>query len=173
MSVNQQPEAINFIQIGIENLALELSRPLIGISLLYPNKAFLLEKNRWVSIVTLWDDNKNGLKISPKMVDTNKREEVGVLTFEHVNNADKAGDFYKLSDKFSKCEQLQKMLIIEAGTRIETGVVIKTANHGKILICPNAMPNCLAIHCTEIELPFFEPEYSLDKYELENWKFAE
>lgn len=165
--MNLKSEDISFTKNGIKDLTGELSRPFSRISLIYPNKSFLLEKNRWLSSVTLWESAKSGLRISSKMYNVEKRVEVGSLNFDRVIEADQRDEFFKLPDSFSSGTFLQKIILHESGKRVESGIIISASDDAQILVVPNAMPNMLAIRCTGLDLPFFEPEYSMEEYVIE------
>ena len=165
--MNQQFEDILFNTNDIESLAKELSRPFTQLSIIYLNTPTLIEKTRWLSSVTLWENNKVGLKISTIMHDVDYRLEVGSLYFERVVVKDQRDEFYKLPDSFSTGAIIQKLIVTESGKRIESGIRITTSDEAQILLVPNAMPLSISMRCTELNLSHFEPEYSIDEYSVE------
>ncbi|MEP6342623.1 MAG: hypothetical protein ABJ275_04850 [Maricaulaceae bacterium] len=154
---------------GIKDLAKALAKPFERISIIYPNKAFLKDKNRWISSITLWDNHNVGLRIKPVMNDLAERLEVGSLSFDHVMVADKRDEFFDLPEGYSKGSLPKKMTLNESGHVIESGIIITEPNGTQILIVPNAMPYTLAIRCSEITSKFFEPEYALEDYIIQTW----
>ncbi len=170
MAINKKNKDILFAQNGIKDLSRELAKPYTQISIIYPNKSSLKEKNRWVSSVTLWDKNHVGLRITPNMNDVAERIEVGSLSFKRVDEADERDEFFELSEGYSNGTLLQKIILTESGKRIEAGMIVTAPNEAHILIVPNVMPYTLAIRCEEIAPRFFEPEYPLNEYVVESWE---
>lgn len=167
-NIMKQPfEDILFDTDGIGVLAKELSRPFTQVSIIHPNKSFLIEKTRWIGSVTLWGSDRIGLKITPKMHDIDYRLEVGSLYFERVMVADQGDEFYTLPNSFSAGTLLQKLILTESRKHIESGINIIAFDESQILVVPNAMPFSLAMRCTGVELSHFEPEYSLGEYAVE------
>lgn len=168
--MTQTCERIKFIQTSIEKLNKELAKPFIRLSINYANKSFLMEKDRWASSITLWDEQNLGIRVTPRMIDLAERLEVGSLSFERVEIADRQDEFFNLSESYSEGTLLHKIVLNEAGKCIETGFIITAPNEAQIMVVPNAMPCTLAIRCEEIALKFFEPEYDLEEYVVENWE---
>lgn len=160
-------EDISFDTDKIGDLARELSRPFTHVSIIYPNKSFLIEKTRWIGSATFWRSDKTGLKITPTIHQIDYRLEVGSLSFERVMAADQRDEFHMLPNNFSNSIRLQKLILVESGKRIESGIKITASDEAQIIVLPNAMPLSLAMRCNEIELSHFEPEYSIDKYLVE------
>ena len=150
-------------------LADELRKPFVRISINYGNNAHLVEKERWVNSVTLWDADKMGLRILPFMTDVAKRVEVGSFSFERVTESFDGDVFFALDKSFSEKTSLKKIIVKETNHIVETGFVIFSSTGAQILIVPNAMPYTLAIRCEGIGTKFFEPEYSLGWYEIADW----
>jgi len=169
MGHSQQSNDIHFVLKGIESLTAELSKPFNKISLLYGNESTLIENRRWASIVTLWRADGVGLKVYPKMYDIAFRQEAGGLCFERITKADNREEFFILPESFSDGTLLQKVILNECEKRIETGIVITAADEAQILLVPNAMPCTLAIQCKVVAPKYFEPEYSIDEYIIEDW----
>lgn len=160
---------IQFTHKGIKSLAKELNKPFTQISVAYPDNVLMTDKNRWASSLTLWGSDRTGLRVISIMNDIAHRVEVGSLSFARVERVDKNDVFFKLPGSYSNETILQKIIINESGSRIETGIQIAAPNGSQILIVPNAMPQTLAIQCDDIALEFFEPEYSLEDYAFEDW----
>ena len=161
MGVDQK--CIPFTLDHLDDLREALSRPLLGISI-------ESQKNRWVSSLTIWNEDHSGIKIASKMYDLAYKLEVGSLSFTTVKYPEDGPEIHALPKSFSSSKTLQIMLIQEPGYRIESGLKITASDGAEILIVPNAMPYTLAVQYPGCELKYFEPDYNLEHYELENMK---
>ena len=168
--MSKKPKDILFVLKNIDDLSNALMQPFARASVIYPNKDILAEKHRWISSVTLWNENGEGVRITPVMNDVADRLEVGSLSFESVAKADGQDEFFELSGSYSNGTLISKIILNESGKTIETGIIIKAPNDTEITIVPNAMPYTLAVKCEEITSGFFEPEYALEDYVVEGWK---
>ncbi len=151
----------------------ELLKPPTRISICYPSREFLIEKDRWITSVTLWNEGGSGLRVSSFLHDITKRIELGGLSFERVQSAHTGDECFDLPMSFSDGVDLEKVIVVEDGKRVEFGIRVTARNSDRIIILPNAMPYTLAIQSPGVSPRFFEPQYGFEDCEFENWICAD
>jgi len=115
-------------------------------------------------VLTLWRSNGTGLRIQSKMHDLADRIEVGVLNFTRVDSLGEDDLAIALPAAFDAPLKVTKLVIVEAGTTVESGVMLESPDGKQIVVTAGAGPYTLAIRGI-IETPHaFEPEYSIDNY---------
>jgi len=150
-----------FVWNGETPLAQELVEPFCCASLWVTNKYCGL------SSLTLWRRNGVGIRIQSQMHDVAERLEVGVLTFKLVGAGFLGERTVILPKEFDAPITVMKLLKEEAGSTLESGVILKAANGSQIIVVAAASPCNIAIQGVIDDLPcIFEPEYSLESYKI-------
>ena len=150
---------LSYIWSGPGSLALELAKPLTGISIetFYP---------AWgPDTVKLWRSDGTGLKLFSQMQDVAERLEVGVLNFELVLERSAAETVLQIPLSFSTGTVASKLVIREADITAESGLAIMASDGNEIIVVASAGPCHLAVGGVLSSAPhLFEPEYPLDQY---------
>jgi hypothetical protein len=128
-------------------------------------------------VLTLWRADGTGLQISSRMHDIAERLEIGVLEFALVAAEMKEPkrsvtgvrqlSFAKvdLPTSFHNNNHVTKLVISEAGTTADSGILITAADGNEIVIVAGVMPYSLAIRGIFSAPRIFQPEYDLKCYE--------
>jgi hypothetical protein len=130
-------------------------------------------------LLTLWRADGSGLQVWSRMHDIAERVEIGVLEFALVkekteepkpsSNGAREVSFIDidLPTSFRSHNRVTKLVISEANTTAESGIVIRASDHKEIIILSSAMPYNLAIRgIFSMSMPrIFEPAYDFGCYE--------
>jgi len=137
----------------------------LGVELGIPIKSISVEfLQRWPQRVTLWRSDGTGIRIHSEMVDLAERIEVGVLHFDCVVSPSAREIFAEISPAFTTALTVSKLVIVESGANVESGIVLGTGSGEEIVVVANAFPCNLAICGLPSITEIFEPEYPLDGY---------
>jgi hypothetical protein len=116
--------------------------------------------------LTLWRNDKTGLRLYTEMHDVSERREVGVLSLECVSAPRPGEIFTTVSPAFQRGIMSSKLIVQESGTSAESGVVLATTTGEELIIVAGAYPYSLAVKgLPPLAVPnLFNPEYPLDRY---------
>ncbi|MCL2590963.1 MAG: hypothetical protein FWD67_08840 [Betaproteobacteria bacterium] len=150
----------SFIWKGGTSLACELVMPFRKVSL-----SFHMRPLWEPSSLTLWRDDGSGIRISARTHAVAERLEVGVLAFELVNEYAPGERVVVLLDGFDVPITVTKLLKDEAGSILESGVILKAALYSEIIVVAGVSPCSIAVQGVLDGLPhIFDTEYPLDTY---------
>ena len=154
-----------FATTDIENLALELAKPIASISV-------RCMKHGQPMTVTLWRLDGTGLEISSEVHDVAERLEIGNLRFAWQDGPAEADQFFpetQYPSPLSTANQLNvvKLTITESGSSAEGGIILSDESGKSIAILAAAYPYCVAITGVSPEMDKFASEYLLTEYRRE------
>jgi hypothetical protein len=128
-------------------------------------------------LLTLWRADGSGLRIGSRRHDIAERIEIGVLEFDLVRKDDRdtrpspkgarrlSVVSFDLHPSFGDRLRATKLVISEAGTTAESGLILSTTDGREIVIVSGVYPYSLAVKGI-VSMPHgFEPEYHLGLYE--------
>ena len=118
----------------------------------------------WPQWVTLWRPDGTGIKIHSEMVDLAERIEVGVLHFDCVESPAADEVFAEMKPAFGGGVMLSKLVVVDSGASVESGIVLTARSGDEIVVVANAFPCNLAIRGVPSITEIFEPEHPLDTY---------
>jgi hypothetical protein len=95
--------------------------------------------------VTLWRSDGTGLRVRSEMHDVAERREVGVLRFSHVLAPASNASLMNVAPALNRELTVSKLIIEEAGTSAESGVILKGDDGDEMIIVAGVEPYCLAI----------------------------
>jgi hypothetical protein len=98
------------------------------------------------------------------MQDLAERMEVGVLVFDVVDAPFPEERAVELPAAFDGPIEVTKLLIVESGTCVESGVVFKGKDDARIVAVAGANPHTIAVHGIVDWPHVFEPEYPMESY---------
>ncbi len=113
--------------------------------------------------VILWDKQGTGLRIESQMHDVAQRTEVGVLRFSRADESNIRSGEVKLPEEFALKTWPFLLTITESGVTAESGLVLKGALGGEVIVVAGAFPGTLTILGSTVAEPF-DPEYALSAY---------
>jgi hypothetical protein len=142
---------------GSSTLAQQLSQPVIGMSI------GTMAHETLISVV-LWHSDGKGLQIRSIMHDIAEWVEVGVLDFTLVTTRERDETNIDVPASFGSNVKAYKLVITEAGTTAESGIVLQASDGQEIVIVAGVYPYSLAISSVSFMPHGFEPEYPLDAY---------
>ena len=150
-----------FIWEGNTSLACELTIPFRRVSL------GIVEQLGEAFSLTLWRDDGSGITIYSQMQNVAEWLEVGVLTFELVNACSPNDRIVVLPKEFDAPITVMKLLKEEAGSTLESGVILEAANGSQIIVVAAVFPYNIAVQGVIDDLPrIFKPEYPLESYTI-------
>lgn len=114
--------------------------------------------------LTLWRSDGSGIRIQSRMHDLGERIEVGVLDFSLVQSLDMGEQVFELPASFSGPIKPAKLVIMEAGVDVESGVVLESIDGQQLIVTAGANPYTLAVKGIVAVPNTFEPEYPLNEY---------
>jgi hypothetical protein len=147
-----------FVWDGKTLLAHELAMPFCEVSV-----RIEATHGRPISL-TLLRCNRPSIRIQSQMYDVGKRLEIGVLKFDLVKSSYPDERIVKLSTNFDKPVAITKLLITEADSTAESGIIFKAIDGSQIIVVAGAFPHTIAIQGVGDWPHVFEPEYPLENY---------
>jgi hypothetical protein len=136
---------------------MELTRPLSQVAIEF-------EPHGWPMFITLLHSDGTGLRVRSEMHDVAERREVGVLCFSYVPAPASTRPLIDVPQEFQSRLSVFKLVIEEAGTRAESGVILTAGSGKEITIVVGAKPYCLAIRGLQSIPEKFELEYPIERY---------
>lgn len=123
-----------------------------------------------INYAILWRPDGSGILIFNEMHDVAERMEVGVLNFEKASTSaqrDLTEETIDLDPAFQHLLSISKLIIEEAGTEAESGVVIKAKSGEFLLFVASGAPCFLEIQGVELKSVHGGPEYPIECYRRE------
>jgi hypothetical protein len=104
-------------------------------------------------------------EICSKMHDIAPRVEIGALEFSTRIRQSRNALAVELRDGVGHLSTIEKLVIVEGDTEVESGIVFTYSSRSKITIVASAAPYVLAIGLPwEVPRLRFNPEYPLERY---------
>ena len=108
------------------------------------------------------------IRVQSNMHDIATRVEVGVLVFSREITELVTHDLNYIHGMTGN-NLVQKLTLIESGTKAECGIMITSRIGSRIVVLPGVAPFSLAILGIEGVESDFRPEYKLERYEVESF----
>lgn len=146
-----------FNNVNVNNFPEVLKKTVVRISI-------YLRQRGEPSSLTLWHSENRGIKIASNMYDINERTEVGTLVFEAAEFLSPEEVVVQEIEMFSNVMELRKLIIMESGVSIESGLVLEFSGQKTVTIVAGVSPYSIAVSGV-IDTPhIFEPAYHIEDY---------
>ena len=116
---------------------------------------------------TLWLTSGEGFRLTSVMHTVAESIAVGILQIEPVLQPAADEVSVNLPWTFKNGGTIAKLLVEQAGTRAESGLLLRSADNDEITIVPAAFPHHLFIRCADTPPQEATPEYPLTRYRQE------
>jgi len=117
-----------------------------------------------LSSVTLWYSDGQGVTIRSRMYEIDERTEVGVLDFVPAKATANSELRIDLSVRCKGSVEPNKLIVVESGNAIESGIALRLGDGSEVLIVAGAFPCSLAVRGLDKTDAQFDSEYPLERY---------